>query len=81
MINEHDIDGMLELHNLRRGDLFKIVDDSIQVPPAHPPFTLDAIFKFRHIDGMYSYCIDPAGEVVHFAAWTKVVKVGESARL
>ncbi|MEY4720064.1 MAG: hypothetical protein RL563_2682 [Pseudomonadota bacterium] len=28
--------------------------------------------NFSHIDGMYSYCTDDAGNVVHLAAWTEV---------
>ena len=27
---------------------------------------------FDHIDGMYSYCKDDEGKVVHLAAWTEV---------
>lgn len=27
---------------------------------------------FDHIDGMYSYCTDEKGNVVHLAAWTDV---------
>lgn len=27
---------------------------------------------FHHLDGMYSYCKDDAGNVVHLAAWTEV---------
>ena len=27
---------------------------------------------FDHIDGMYSYCTDKEGNVVHLAAWTEV---------
>ena len=33
------------------------------------------VLNFHHIDGMYSYCKDPEGKIVHFAAWTKVKKV------
>jgi len=28
--------------------------------------------NFDHIDGMYSYCTDDEGNVVHLAAWTEV---------
>jgi hypothetical protein len=28
--------------------------------------------NFDHIDGMYSYCTDDDGKVVHLAAWTDV---------
>jgi hypothetical protein len=28
---------------------------------------------FDHIDGMYSYCMNAANEVVHIAAWAEVL--------
>jgi hypothetical protein len=28
--------------------------------------------NFGHVDGMYSYCTDDEGNVVHLAAWTEV---------
>lgn len=39
------------------------------------------LIKFYHIDGMYSYCRDMSGNVIHLKAWTEVeiVKIkGES---
>lgn len=29
-------------------------------------------FNFKHIDGMYSYCTDDQGNVVHLVAWEEV---------
>ena len=63
------------LYELRKGDKFKIVDDELKVPVAHDEVDLSEEYWFGHIDGMYSYCKDPEGNVVHFAAWTKVRKV------
>ena len=76
MINEHDIaDHECALYELCKGDKFKIVDDDLKVPVAHDEVDLAAEYLFGHIDGMYSYCKDMTGNVVHFAAWTKVKKV------
>jgi hypothetical protein len=75
MINEHDIaDHECSLYELNKGDKFKIADDELKVPMAHDSVDLLAEYWFGHIDGMYSYCKDPEGKVVHFAAWTKVKK-------
>jgi len=30
------------------------------------------VLFFDHLDGMYSYCKDKNGNVVHLAAWTEV---------
>lgn len=63
----------MELYNLKRGDLFKIVDEHLKVPLAHPLPDMDKVYLFDHLDGMYSYCLD-GEQVVHFAAWTEVEK-------
>lgn len=62
------------LYDLHKGDHFTIVDEDLKVPPAHDAVDLTAKYWFGHIDGMYSYCKDMEGNVVHFAAWTKVKK-------
>ena len=33
--------------------------------------TKDVLF-FDHLDGMYSYCKDIAGNIIHLAAWAEV---------
>lgn len=30
------------------------------------------VFKFGHIDGMYSYCHDVSGNICHYKAWMEV---------
>ncbi len=37
----------------------------------------DEILLFHHIDGMYSYCTDMSGGVIHLAAWTDVEVVDD----
>ena len=80
MINEHDIADMCSLYELHRGDKFKLAPEDVagepvKVPPSHDEFSFDVEYLFDHIDGMYSFCKDSAGQVVHFAAYTKVYKL------
>jgi hypothetical protein len=79
MINEHDIEDMCSLYELRKGDKFTLVPEEhggepIKVPVAHDEFDVADVFHFDHLDGMYSFCKNSAGQVMHFAAWTKVKK-------
>jgi len=47
--------------------------------PRESYFTIDCddtkeIFFFKHIDGMYSYCLDKKQNVIHLSASTEVTK-------
>jgi hypothetical protein len=80
MINEHDLNDMCRLYELNKGDKFKLVPkdvtgEEVRVPPVHAPVDLHAEYLFDHIDGIYSFCKNSIGEVVRFAAWTKVTKL------
>ena len=76
MINEHDIaDHDCKLYELAKGDKFKIVDEEVKVPFAHDDVDVSLEYVFGNIDGMFSYCKDLTGNVVHLAAWTKVRKL------
>ena len=44
----------------------------IKVPPAAPPINKGDVIDFGHIDGMYSYCHNSEGELVHLVAWAEV---------
>ena len=49
----------MKLYNVPRNTLVRIIYSGEEV-------------MFHHIDGMYSYCKNLHGEVVHLAAWTEV---------
>lgn len=74
MISEVDINDMKALYDLPKGTFFKLAPtDVVQVPIDSPKFEFADVFKFLHIDGMYSFCTDKNGTVHHFAAWTEVI--------
>jgi hypothetical protein len=52
---------MMPLYNVPAGSKIIVVGDPEMV-----------VYKFFNIDGMYSYCTDKDGNVVHLAAWTEV---------
>ena len=61
----------MNLYNVPQKTWVRLQEDQ-QGPPASPNFKLgDAIF-FDHLDGMYSFCKDKQGNVVHLPAWSKV---------
>ena len=41
-------------------------------PPGCSNLELDAVYTFKHIDGMYSLCYDADGERLHLPAWSDV---------
>lgn len=59
-----------KLFELPRGVYFKCLSETTE--PPNP-----TIYKFHTVDGMYSYCTDPAGNVVHLAAWTHVEQIDD----
>lgn len=49
-----------------------------QPPPDGIPVLEGEVLLFKHIDGMYSYCINKDGDVVHLKAWSEVELVPNS---
>ena len=47
-------------------------DSSVTVPPGAKKINFGDPIFFDHLDGMYSYCKDIHGEVVHLPAWQEV---------
>jgi hypothetical protein len=52
-------------------------DGGPQIPPSHRALEYGEVVHFYHLDGMYSYCKDAAGEVIHLVAWQEVEIVDE----
>ena len=78
MISEVDINDMKALYDLDKGTHFKLAPtDVVSVPPASNEFHLTGVYKFLGLDGMYSRCLDEAGNLHHFAAWTNVIPWNE----
>jgi hypothetical protein len=70
MISEIDI---RDYEQLPVRELYKVK------PRSYIQIKNDVLF-FDHIDGMYSYCLTLADEIVHLAAWTEVTPLVRKAK-
>lgn len=74
----------MKLYELKRDDLFKLdlKDDNV-----NDVFGSDDIFRFEHVDGMYSFCYvvecpgnpEAIGSIAHIAAYAPVIKLPSSS--
>lgn len=64
----------MKLYELKKGQRFK-VNEAPRIPPDAKTVVKTQILTFDHTDGLYSFCFDEAGHVVHPAAWTEVTVV------
>ncbi len=55
----------------------RVVEDTVRIPSAALGIEPGETIFFDHLDGMYSYCTNEKGQLVHLAAWTKVEIVEE----
>jgi len=62
----------MELYKIPKGSTFRIVGDKESVPPGAPSVNESETYTLGNIDGMYSYCTDSKGNVVHVKAWQEV---------
>ena len=65
----------MKLYEIDRNSWVMPIDDTTAPPGARPVSVGEPIF-FCHLDGMYSYCKDVHGNVVHLPAWQEVVGTG-----
>lgn len=61
----------MKLYEVPRNTKIRVMEKT-STPPGGIPGEDGGVYKFMHIDGMYSYCVDDKNRVVHLAAWTEV---------
>lgn len=62
----------MELYHVPRNTEVFITSAHEGVPPFALPVHEGEVITFHHVDGMYSYCHDSSGNVVHLKAWQEV---------
>jgi len=62
----------MKLYKVPRGSKIRLKCEANEHPSDHRDFKSKEELYFSHVDGMYSYCKDKNGKVVHLAAWTDV---------
>lgn len=61
----------MKLYNVPRHTRIRLLED-VDVPPGALPLKAGDVLRFKSVDGMYSYCTDQNGNVVHAPAWAEV---------
>ena len=62
---------LYDVPRTERGTWVRVLEDT-NGPPSSKPFNEGDLVCFFHIDGMYSYCNDREGNVVHLYAGQEV---------
>ena len=68
----------MKLYEVPRNSKIRIIDEDVMIPPASIPAKESDVLNFSHCDGMYSYCTDADGNVVHISGMTEVEIVGQN---
>lgn len=61
----------MKLYDVARNTMIRVAEQT-STPPGGIPGEDGEVYRFLHIDGMYSYCVNDKNQVVHLAAWTEV---------
>lgn len=64
----------MKLYEMPRNTRVRVVE-ATSPPPDGEAVLEGEVVMFHHIDGMYSYCTNEEGQVVHLKAWTEVSRV------
>lgn len=61
----------MKLYEILRNTRVRVINPE-GVPPGGINISDGEIVDFIHLDGMYSYCKNDKGEIVHLKAWQEV---------
>lgn len=67
----------MKLYEAKRNVRIRVLEDHLVPPGAKPILKGDELF-FVNLDGMYSYCKDKDGQIVHLVAWAEVEEVEDA---
>lgn len=67
----------MKLYEVPRNTNVRLLEDN-DGPPGAKSLKKGDIIKFHHIDGMYSFCHDKEGNIVHIVAWAEVEPVNDN---
>ena len=62
----------MKLYDAPRNSWVRPILENPTAPPDAREINLGERIKFHHVDGMYSFCHDENGDVVHLPAWQEV---------
>lgn len=77
MLNEHDLS---DYEQLPIRELYKVRPRSYIKLPWMAEDDVNNVIFFDHVDGMYSYCLTLANEVVHISASAQVTPLVKKAK-
>ncbi len=67
----------LKLYDVPRETWVRILMENPLVPPSAPELAKEQVVFFDHLDGMYSFCKDTSGRLVHLNASAEVALATE----
>lgn len=66
----------MKLYEVPRNSIIRVVG-GVFGPPGAPEVDQGEVVQFYHVDGMYSYCKNEYGDIVHVPAWQEVEVLNE----
>ena len=62
----------MKLYEVPNNSYVRVTSNNPRLPLGATKVSSEDLIHFHHIDGMYSYCHNSNGEVVHLVAWQEV---------